>query len=320
VAPAIPELLTGSTPITRLVVDPIGFAVSFGLDIGLYGTGALLIREFAIVYRKGWASILLLGAAYGIAEEGFAVHTFFQRSGSPVGILGSYGHAAGVNWLWALGLTVFHATYSIALPILWVHLWHPAEQRSRWLGRGSVVAAAVIYVGEVVLFDLLVPHGPSTGALLFFLAVVVALVVLALRAPADLMAVRPGQSRIGNFALVAVGTLGFDAWLLVLILGSTGRVPAVVAAAALVAIDLGTLSIVLRSVGADDLFRSQHRFASGMLGILFFFDVLVEFSVPGILAVAALFGWLHYRLGLRIPDRAPAALIPAGVLGPPGPT
>ncbi len=94
-APSIPELLTGSTPVSRLVTDPVGFAVSFALDVGLYGTGALLIREVCVAYRRGWASILLLGGAYGIAEEGFAVHTFFQRSGAPVGLLGSYGHAFG---------------------------------------------------------------------------------------------------------------------------------------------------------------------------------------------------------------------------------
>jgi len=86
-APSIPELLTGSTPVSRLLVDPAGFAVSFAFDIGLYGTGALLVRELTLVLRKGWASVLLWGAAYGIAEEGLAVHTFFERSGPPVGAL-----------------------------------------------------------------------------------------------------------------------------------------------------------------------------------------------------------------------------------------
>jgi hypothetical protein len=317
VAPAIPELLTGSTPITRLVLDPPGFLVSFGLDIGLYGTGALLIREFAIVYRKGWASILLLGAAYGIAEEGFAVHTFFQRTGSPVNTLGSFGHAFGVNWLWALGLTVFHATYSIALPILWVHLWFPAQKGNRWLGRGSLVAAAVVYAGEVVIFGILVPHGPSPAAFLFFLVVVAILVIVAIQVPAGFLSVRAGATRLGRTGLVLAGTLGFDAWVVVLLLSGTGRVPAALAAVVLVAIDLAALALILRTVGRDDLLRSEYRFTTGMLLALFAFDLIVEFTVPGILGVALLFAWLQYRLGRRIPDASPGTLIPSGVAPPP---
>jgi hypothetical protein len=315
-APSIPELLTGSTPITPLFTDPPGFAVSMLGDIGLYGTGALLIREFAVVYRKGWASILLLGAAYGIAEEGFAVHTFFEPSGAPVQALGSYGHLWGVNWLWALGLTVFHATYSIALPILLTQLWFPAAKDERWLDRGLVGLVAFVYGFEVVLFSVVVGHGPTLAALAFFLGVVAILLVLAYRVPADLLSVRAGPRRIGKLGLAIAGTLEFDAWFGVLILAGSRAAPALIAAVLLVVANVAALGLILLRVGTEDLERSKFYFAVGMISILFVFDGFVELSVPGILAVSALFAYLLFRLG-RTLDRRSAPEIPSRVAVPP---
>ena len=297
-APTIPELLTGSTPISELVFDPIGFAIGFLGIVGLYGCGALLIREFAVAFRKGWATVLLLGAAYGIAEEGLAVHTFFEPAGrSPVGALGAYGHAFGVNWLWALGLTAFHAVYSIALPILLTQLWFPEVKGERWLDAGAVGLAAGVYLFVVGLFSVVVGYGPSPELLAVFLGIEAVLIGLAYLVPRDLLSVRPGPPRVGPWGLAFAGTLFFDAWFLVLVLsGGGGRVPAPVAGLALVLISLGALALVLRRVGAVDLDRSKFYFATGMLGVLFAWDILVEFTVPGILLVAALFAYLQYRL------------------------
>jgi hypothetical protein len=314
-APTIPELLTGSTPITTLFVDPVQFLVSFGIDIGLYGTGALLIREFVVYYRKGWASTLLLGAAYGIAEEGFAVHTFFQPGGSPVGALGSYGHAFGVNWLWALGLTVFHATYSIALPILLTGLWFPEAKGRRWLDRGAVGLTAAIYLLVVFAFALLVGHGPTPAEFGFFLAVVALLIVLALRAPAHLLSARPGPSRLRPLGWVLVGTLSFDAWVLVLLFAGIARVPAAVPAVLFAVADLVAIALVVTRAGQDDLVRSEYYFATGMLLVLFVWDGVIELSVPGVLLVAAVMAYLQYRLGRRL---ALGAGRPAVAPGPPG--
>jgi hypothetical protein len=40
--------LTGSTPILAVILNPLGFV----LNVGLYGGGALLIREATIRWRK----------------------------------------------------------------------------------------------------------------------------------------------------------------------------------------------------------------------------------------------------------------------------
>ncbi|MGI0156282.1 MAG: hypothetical protein ACREDE_09175, partial [Thermoplasmata archaeon] len=234
-APTIPELLTGSTPVTVLIFDPPALAVSLLGIIGLYGTGALLIREFAVYFEKGWASILLLGGAYGIVEEGLAVHTFFEPAGlAPVQNLGWYGHAFGVNWLWALGLTAFHAVYSIALPILLTQLWFPEVKKARWMDRGAVTLVAAVYLFVVAVFSVVVGHGPSPALVALFLAILLVLVLVAVRLPARVLSVRPGPSRIGGWGLAIDGTVFFIAWTLVLVLAGTGgRVPAGVAATVL---------------------------------------------------------------------------------------
>jgi hypothetical protein len=315
-APTIPELLTGSTPITGLVVNPVGFAVQFLGIVGLYGTGALLIREFAVYFHKGWASILLLGAAYGIAEEGLAVHTFFEPAGlPPVGVLGSYGHAFGVNWLWALGLTGFHAVYSIALPILLTQLFFPEAARLRWMDRGATALVAAVYVFVVALFSVVVGHGPSPAILALFLGIEAALIGLALAVPDDLLRLGPGPSRLGRWGLALAGTLFFDGWIAVLVLASAhSAVPAAVAAAGIIAVGLSAILLVVRRVGQDGLPRSEFYFAVGMLGVLFVWDVVVEFTVPGILLVSAAFAYVLYRLHRKLRARE-VPPVPAGAVG-----
>ena len=319
-APSIPELLTGSTPVSELVANPAGFAVGYALDLGLYGTGALVIREFSVILRKGWASILLWGAAYGIAEEGFAVHTFFERSGPPVGQLAVYGSAYGVNWLWALELTVFHATYSIALPVLLTYLWYPTSRDRRWVDRGGLALLAGIYLDEVGSFGLLVGHGPSPAAFLLFLAISLALVGLGATVRGDLLRPKPGPTTVGRWTLGFAGALEWVAWSFVLIVATATRLSAWLAAAAIVVANGAALAILTRRVGALGTQRAAYRFAVGMLLPLFLWDAVVELSIPGILLVAALFAYLLYRLGRTLDRRERGTVPSAAAAGPPSGT
>ena len=118
--------------LTLLVISPPLF---FGLllaNLGLYGSGVILIREAMIRWKKGWASVFLLGVAYGIVEEGLALWTLFNPLAQPVGVLGFYGHWLGVNWVWTVGLLIFHSVYSIGLPIFLFGLVFP-EMKSKSL-------------------------------------------------------------------------------------------------------------------------------------------------------------------------------------------
>jgi hypothetical protein len=69
-SPLIGEYLVGSLPMSMLGLLPLMMA--------MYGAGALLIRETVRRRGGGWGSIVLLGAAYGLFEEGFVTQSLFN--------------------------------------------------------------------------------------------------------------------------------------------------------------------------------------------------------------------------------------------------
>lgn len=178
-APVIAELLSGSAPPVEFF-RPIGLAV---LTI-LYGGGAILVREITIRWKKGWVSLLVLGAAYGIIEEGLMVKSFFDPNWTDLGILGTYGRWAGVNWVWSIELTLYHAVISIAIPISIVELIFANRRNNVWVGQRGLTILSVLFIADVAFgYFLLTTYRP--GAIPYFLTVVVviALVLLAWRLP-----------------------------------------------------------------------------------------------------------------------------------------
>ena len=138
-SPIVGEMLSGSSP-------PASFFTFFGLTCMsiLYGGGAILVRETAFRWGKGWPTILVLGAAYGILEEGLLCKSFFNPYWPDAGILGSYGRWLGTNWVWTVELTVYHAVISIAIPILLVGLLFPARRNESWVGRRTQIVLFVL--------------------------------------------------------------------------------------------------------------------------------------------------------------------------------
>lgn len=89
-SPGISEYLSGSSALNNIILNPPAFAFGVIANLGLYGPGVLLIREAKIRWHKGWATVLFLGAAYGILEEGVAPSTLFQpdrRTGGQARVL-----------------------------------------------------------------------------------------------------------------------------------------------------------------------------------------------------------------------------------------
>src|SRR5437870_317974 len=72
-SPIIAEVLSGSTP-PLMFINPIMLMY----ETALYGSGAILVRELVRRRGLGWGSILLLGAAYGILEEGLIITSWFN--------------------------------------------------------------------------------------------------------------------------------------------------------------------------------------------------------------------------------------------------
>ena len=105
------ELLSGSTPLL-VFINPV---LIFLLGL-LYGCGTLLIREAKVRWKMQWSTIFL-AMAYGIIEEGTVVQSFFNAGWTDLTVLSNYGLFLGVQWPWAIELTLFHATFSTLIPI-----------------------------------------------------------------------------------------------------------------------------------------------------------------------------------------------------------
>ena len=307
------EFLTGSTVVLAAFLDP----VSLAFLLGLYGAGVLLVREATVRWGKGWPTVLALGAAYGIVEEGIGTKTFFGPNG--VHFLGVYGHFLGVNWVWATELTLFHAIFSIALPIAVVGLAFPETVGRPFLPtpRALRTTLAIFVATVVAMFVLFNPsETPSVGLLAVALAVVALLVVVGRRLPARLaelgLPVRPTLGRDRSyFAWGALFILGFFAisWI----------VPAVepfpvVPVLGLLAWAGGFGGFVISRGG--DLARPRPRlyFAAGLLVVdLITGTVFAAFGDLGALVVVGAVLFLLWRIRRR--------LLPANVPnGPVGPT
>jgi hypothetical protein len=231
-APLIGEVLFGAVPLSLLPFGLLGL-------IGLYGGGALLVRE--IVRGRGLSSAWLvwLGVAYAILEEGTVVQSLFDQHYRGLDFLGFYGHSGGVNWVWGLFIVPYHAVFSIAIPILLTELLFPDHFRARWLGQAGLVGAATAFTlnaAGLALFQtkLLSAAAPqvSVRANLAALAVAGALIASALVAPPAKVADSRTGSSVAARRLWWVACLGGLAWFLgfrVLIIGTGTNMPALLA-------------------------------------------------------------------------------------------
>ena len=304
-SPGIPEYLSGSSPVSALLLNPGQFVFQIVANTGLYGPGVLLVREAAVRWRKGWATVLLLGAAYAILEEGVALSTLFNPTAGPVGALGNFGHWLGVSWVWAEGVVLVHVVYSISLPILLLRLAVPDIGGKSLLGRRGIATALVILGLDVFLLLLVVAfweHFWMGLPLLFssFFAMAF-LIYLARRAPAE-WPHREGIKSKTRTAFV-IGALVFPA-----VIGSQGLGGSVgLPPLADFFLVLGVLGLFLRWVVRNLSFQQNERqllaFALGLLVPIAGFGLIAQFPIELVLvadlAVAFLFADLRrmYAVG-----------------------
>jgi hypothetical protein len=127
--PMLGELLSGNSPTLRFFSP--AWLLIFVL---LYGCGTLVIREAAARWRLQW-SVLFVAVAYGIVEEGLTTKAIFNPQWHGTGMLSGYGMYGGVQWVWAIGVTFFHATVSTLIPVAIVERLWPSSRRLPLLGK-----------------------------------------------------------------------------------------------------------------------------------------------------------------------------------------
>ncbi len=149
-SPAVGELLSGSAPPAEFF-HPVGLIFL----MLLYGGGAVLCRELTFRWGKGWPTLLLLGAAYGVIEEGLVIASFFNPDHGDLGPMKGYDRWLGVNWFWTLDLTIYHAVISIAVPVVLVSVVFPRYRERAWLNKRAFNLLAALFILNAAVMHVL---------------------------------------------------------------------------------------------------------------------------------------------------------------------
>lgn len=166
----IPETIaTSSTSVAKIAASPASL-----LFVALfYGTADLVIREAILRRPLGLAGKLLLGVAFGFVNEGVVAGTWYTVR--PDG----YTFINGIDWSWAVSLTVFHIFVSVFLPVYVIDSVVPSVAGVSLLKRRGIIITTIFFVG----FSLLVAFTPlyrGERALVLAAAIGLALIARAL--------------------------------------------------------------------------------------------------------------------------------------------
>lgn len=295
-AALLPEAITGSTP-PQAWLNPIQALLNFWL----YGTGILVVREVSLRWKSGWPGILLLGAAYGIVEEGLAVTTFFNPTLPQLGTLGWYGRDLGVNWLWAVWLSTFHAVVSIAIPIFLIE-WHWPALRGRSLmsDRGLSLTLALLGLSALTINVMVHAFSPYREAGPEYLAAFAAIAVLAVaarrwaggtwrRIPVTGPPLRPRAAFAAGFAFMGGSFLLYAGG------PALAGLPLLSLAQGLLLLAI-TLLLLRRVPDHADAETLAFPFVAGVIGFFCVFDLVLVPSNPLMVLPAVGFGYLVARL------------------------
>ncbi len=268
-SPITAELLSGSSPPFEFF-SPFGFLLLFGM----YGAGVLLIRELTVIWRKGWATTIMLGFAYAIVEEGIAVKSFFDPGWADLGTLSEFGRFAEVNWIWAVWLSIFHSMISICLPILIFNLWYPHLRQERILVQRRFKLVGAIYLIDIafaaVAFVSIQDYYPPPLQYIASILITIVFVLIARELPIDLVSARhelptwkPSRFIAFGFTLISLDFVIASAVL--------SALPAIVTIVTLLMVNAAALLLLEHRLGRCQ--NSLHK-ANLALGLVLFFIVL----------------------------------------------
>jgi hypothetical protein len=285
-------------------LSPLEFLHPFRLAITLvpYGCGAIAAREIVVRRRKGFASLVLLGLAFGLLFEGIVTRVLFNPDWGGLGPLGTYGRAHGFSWVLAVGIVHFQALISIVCPVLIAEALFPTRRREPWVGTSTLVLCCCALPAWTFIIELFVPFFPQPAHALAVFGVVIGLLALAWSIPAEPLPagarrVPPPRSfgMIGGagMTLIMIGTFIVPGW--------DSRPPAAIMFFSLLTILVVELGALLW-LSSGGKWGDGHRLALviGLLAFFLVFGILKDcesFTGRSLVSGAAL--WLLLRLKRR---------------------
>ncbi len=162
IAPALAELLSGSTP-PREYFFPITFVVMHTC----YGALAVLLREWALRCGLNTWGRVVLALVVGIFVEGIVCKSLFSPLWPDFSFPLGYGRLWGVNWPWLVNLLLYHGLNSFLIPWLLVDLLFPQARATPALGRRSMLWLSCCVLLTGILGWTFMPMNPQTGAIYY---------------------------------------------------------------------------------------------------------------------------------------------------------
>src|SRR3954469_12435912 len=152
-APVVAEAPLGTVPL-RMVWALVVLAP-------IYAGGALFLREAWRRTGGGYLNLLLLGVAYGLVEEGLALQSL--TSPHLYGAAGWAPRLLGVNTDYTELNLVYHAVFSVTIPVVLVELLFRRHGARPYLRRGGLIASGVIALLGAALIRMAVPPSEDPG-------------------------------------------------------------------------------------------------------------------------------------------------------------
>jgi len=310
-APLLGEIVSGHQPPLELC-NPL----SVLLLMLPYGFGALVVRELARRWRKGWLTLLLLAVAYGVFEEAIVVRSFFDPNWAELDILKPY-HVLGLNWTYAEMLVHFHVLVSIAAAIYLAEMIHASKRDEPWLS-GKGLAACII--GLALWFPagwLMTQYVPPLAGYLLAWIAIAGLILAARFLPAGIP--KPVQRKAPHPVLFLL--LGFFNMTLffaaVYVLPESWTPPLWLSVSGLFLLDAFTLLLLLFWSGNGGAWDDRHRLAwiAGGLGFFILFNVgsdLEAFTGRSLVSLAAATALAAIARMIRRRSAAPPDIAPSG--------
>jgi hypothetical protein len=179
-SPLIAEYLLGSLPLSLIFILPLMAA--------LYGSAAILIREWARRTGRGWPTMILLATAYGLFEEGFVTQSLFNPNYLHLRLLDfGFVPALGTGLPWLIFVITIHVVWSISVPIALTEGLFKTQRTTPWLCKvGLVVFSLLLLGGAALIFRFSyqqVPFLATPGQLVVTGVIFIALIVAAFSWP-----------------------------------------------------------------------------------------------------------------------------------------
>lgn len=114
----------------------------------MYGAGVLVVRESATRVGASWPSLVLLGLAYQLTEDGLGLQALTSPHMYGAGDWG--WRALGVNWTYWESQIGVHVVFSVLIPIMLTDLLFPAHRGQPYLRTRGFVGAGVLAVAGVL--------------------------------------------------------------------------------------------------------------------------------------------------------------------------